>query len=161
MPGPLPKPPEERQRRNARDLGAVTAPTGEAPEPPADLVPAATAGWAAYWGDVVAGAIRPSDASLVDRWVRNLDRYHRMLSLADADPVVTGSTGQLKPNGLYALAYQIEASIKQDEQQLGIGPLNRLRLGVKIAEAQTSLADLTADAEGGADDDDPRAFLTG
>ncbi|MET8627944.1 hypothetical protein ABZW30_30095 [Kitasatospora sp. NPDC004669] len=159
MSGPLPKPPEERQRRNARDLGAVTAPSGELPQPPDGLCRPAVEGWSAYWGDVVAGALRPSDASLVDRWVRNLDRYHQTLALADAEPVVTGSTGQPKPNGLYALAYQIEASIRADEQQLGIGPLNRLRLGLKLAEVQTSLSDIAADVEGG--DDDPLAFLSG
>jgi hypothetical protein len=38
--------------------------------------------------------------------------------------------------------------------------LNRLRLGLKIAEVQTSLSDITADAEGG-EDDDPLAFLAG
>lgn len=109
---------------------------------------------------MIAGVLRPGDAPLVDRWVHNLDRYHRIMRLADKEPVVEGSTGQQKPNGLYDLAFKIEASIKQDEQQLGIGPLNRLRLGVKFAEGVKSLSDLTVDeAEG--DDDDPRAFLTG
>src|SRR5690349_19269748 len=121
---------------------------------------AATEAWNAYWSDVIGGALRPGDAPLIDRWVRNLDRYHRIMQLADAEPVVEGSTGQQKPNGLYDLAFKIEASIKADEQQLGIGPLNRLRLGVKIAEGAKSLADLTVDAEDG-DDDDPRAFLLG
>lgn len=160
MPGPLPKPAEERQRRNHRDLGLVTLPGGGVPQAPSGICAAAKDAWTSYWGDVVAGVVRPGDASLVDRWVRNIDRYHRIIGLADAEPVVTGSTGQMKPNGLYDLAFKIEASIKADEQQLGIGPLNRLRLGVKIAEGAKSLADLTADAEGG-DDDDPRAFLTG
>ena len=161
MPGPLPKPAEERQRRNARDLGAVSAPTGDIPDPPAELGADALAAWCSYWGDVVAGVVRPADASVATRWARNVDRYHRILSLADAEPVVTGSTGQPKPNGLYDLAFKIESSVRADEQQLGIGPLSRLRLGVKIAETAQSLADLTAEIEGGADDDDPRAFLTG
>ncbi|MEY9944898.1 hypothetical protein [Kitasatospora sp. GAS1066B] len=161
MPGPLPKPPEERQRRNARDLGTVTPPSDSPPDAPAGLGVDAVAAWVAYWGDVVAGVVRPADRSVATRWVRNVDRYHRVLALADAEPVVTGSTGQPKPNGLYDLAFKIEASVRADEQQLGIGPLSRLRLGVKIAETAASLADLTADAEGGADDDDPLAFLTG
>jgi len=160
VPGPLPKPSEDRQRRNARDVGTVTTLHTGPPDPPARLCVAAKAAWTAYWGDVIAGVVRPGDASLVDRWVHNVDRYHRMLRLADKDPVVEGSTGQMKPNGLYDLAFKIEASIKTDEQQLGIGPLNRLRLGVKFAEGVKSLADLTAEAEEG-DDDDPRAFLTG
>lgn len=130
------------------------------PAAPAKLCAAAVEAWDAYWTDVIAGVLRPGDAPLVDRWVRNLDRYHRIIRLADQEPVVEGSTGQQKPNGLYDLAFKIEASIKADEQQLGIGPLNRLRLGVKFAEGAKSLSDLTVDAEEG-DDDDPRAFLAG
>lgn len=130
------------------------------PKAPARLCVAAVDAWDAYWTDVIAGVVRPGDAPLVDRWVRNVDRYHRIMRLADKQPVVEGSTGQQKPNGLYDLAFKIEASIKADEAQLGIGPLNRLRLGVKIAEGAKSLADLTEEAEGD-DDDDPRAFLTG
>ncbi|GAA2137810.1 hypothetical protein GCM10009760_18620 [Kitasatospora kazusensis] len=162
MPGPLPKPAEQRQRRNARDLGAVSAPTGAIPDPPV-LGADALAAWCSYWGDVVAGVVRPADTSLAVRWARNLDRYHRILSLADAEPVTIGSTGQPKANPLYDLAYKIEASVRADEAQLGIGPLARLRLGVKLAEAQTSLADLAADidAEGVSADDDPRSLLTG
>lgn len=160
MSGPPPKPAEERQRRNARDVGLVAVPTAGPPEPPSGLCAAANEAWTAYWTDVIAGVVRPGDAPLVDRWIRNIDRYQRIMRLADKEPVVEGSTGQQKPNGLYDLAFKIEASIKADEQQLGIGPLNRLRLGVKFAEGAKSLADLTAEAEEG-DDDDPRAFLTG
>lgn len=159
MPGPPPKPAADRQGRHRTDLGVVQAADTRHKRPSKLCVPAAEA-WDAYWSDVVAGVVRPGDASLVDRWVRNLDRYHRIMRLADKEPVVEGSTGQQKPNGLYDLAFKIEASIKTDEQQLGIGPLNRLRLGVKIAEGAKSLADLTAEAEGD-DDDDPRAFLAG
>lgn len=159
MPGPPPKRAEDRQGRHRADLGIVRA-SDSRPAPPSRMCAAAKDAWEAYWDDVIAGVVRPGDAPLVDRWVRNLDRYHRIMRLADKEPVVEGSTGQQKPNGLYDLAFKIEASIKADEQQLGIGPLNRLRLGVKIAEGAKSLADLTAEAEGG-DDDDPRAFLTG
>jgi hypothetical protein len=159
MPGPPPKPAADRQGRHRNDLGIIRA-AGTSPEPPARLTAAAVEAWNAYWTDVIAGVLRPGDAPLVDRWVRNLDRYHRIIRLADQEPVVEGSTGQQKPNGLYDLAFKIEASIKADEQQLGIGPLNRLRLGVKFAEGAKSLSDLTVDAEEG-DDDDPRAFLTG
>ena len=159
MPGPPPKPAADRQGRHRTDLGLVPD-THRHPDPPAKLCAAAVEAWTAYWTDVIAGVLRPGDAPLVDRWVRNLDRYHRIIGLADKEPVVEGSTGQQKPNGLYDLAFKIEASIKGDEQQLGIGPLNRLRLGVKIAEGAKSLADLTAEAEEG-DDDDPRSFLSG
>lgn len=159
MSGPPPKPASDRQGRHRTDLGVVRSADSH-PSAPTKLCTQAVEAWDAYWTDVIAGVVRPGDAPLVDRWVRNLDRYHRIMRLADKEPVVEGSTGQQKPNGLYDLAFKIEASIKADEAQLGIGPLNRLRLGVKFAEGAKSLSDLTGDdAEG--DDDDPRAFLVG
>lgn len=103
--------------------------------------------------------MRPSDDTLVGRWVKNLDRYYRLLAEADAEPVVAGSTGQPRPNPIYDLAYKIEASIKDDEKQLGIGPLNRLRLGVALTEGAKSLTELNAEADEHAEDDDPRLAL--
>jgi len=73
---------------------------------------------------------------------RNVDRYYRLLAEADSEPVVAGSTGQPKGNPLYDLALKIEASIKEDEAQLGCGPLNRLRLGVALTESAKSLKEL-------------------
>ena len=161
MPGPPPTPAADRQRRNKRDLGTVTeALPDRVPPPPGRLSAAATRAWAAYWGDVIAGVVRPGDRPLIERWISNVDRYTRFMRLADREPVVVGSTGQPRPNPLYDLALKIEASIKADEQQLGIGPLNRLRLGVQLAEGAKSLADLTAEADEEGDDD-PRAFLRG
>jgi hypothetical protein len=158
MPGPAPKPAADRQRSNHTDLGLVYRPD-QIPDPPSKLCVAAKEAWTAYWSDVVAGAVRISDTSLVKRWISNVDRYLRLMRMADQEPVVAGSTGQPKTNSLYDLAFKIEASIKVDEAQLGIGPLNRLRLGVKLAEGAKSLADLT---EGEDDDDgdfDPRLAL--
>lgn len=161
MPGPAPKRTEDRQGRHRNDLGLVFK-VDQVPAAPAKLCAAARDAWNAYWSDVVAGCVRVSDESLVRRWADNVNRYHLLMRMADKEPMVLGSTGQPKPNPLYDLAYKIEASIKVDEQQLGIGPLNRLRLGVKLAEGAKSLSDLTADADGDGEDDDgfdPRLSL--
>lgn len=125
---------------------------------PKGLCREAVGAWEAYWVDVVAGVVRRSDEPLVERWARNLDRYYRLLATADADPIVTGSTGQPRPNPAYELGYKIEASIKDDEKQLGIGPLNRMRLGLALTEGRKSLTELNAEAESGANDD-PRALF--
>lgn len=71
--------------------------------------------------------------------------------------MVVGSTGQPRPNGLYDLVFKIEASIREDEKQLGIGPANRLRLGVALSESATSLAEINTEAAHAAD---PRTALT-
>ena len=124
---------------------------------PAGLCSSAQTAWAAYWSDVTSGVMRPADVTVALRWVRNLDRYHRLVSKADREPMVIGSTGQPRPNPLYDLVFKIEASIREDEKQVGIGPANRLRLGAQLAETAETLAQINAEdiSEG----DDPRAAL--
>jgi hypothetical protein len=157
MPGPPPKPAQRRQNRVTKSLGMVRT-AGKAPRMPRGLCQPAQAAWTGYWGDTVSGVTRESDTALVLRWVRNVDRYHRLIAEADRSPMVAGSTGQQRANPIYDLVLKIEASIKADEQQLGVGPLNRLRLGVAFSESAKSLAELNAEAE---DDgaDDPRLKL--
>jgi hypothetical protein len=126
---------------------------------PRGLCKPAQAAWDAYWGDVVSGVTRDSDASLVIRWAKNVDRYHRLIAEADRAPMICGSTGQQVANPIYGLALKVEASIKQDEQQLGIGPLNRLKLGTVFSETARSLAELNAEAAEGDSCEDPRLTL--
>jgi hypothetical protein len=157
MPGPPPKPAQRRQNRVTKSLGMVRA-AGKAPRMPRGLCKPAQDAWTGYWTDTVSGVTRESDNSLVLRWVRNLDRYCRLIAEADKSPMIPGSTGQQRANPIYDLAYKVEASIKADEQELGIGPMNRLRLGIAFSESAKSLAELNAEAEDDADDD-PRLTL--
>ena len=161
MPGPPPKAAARRQRSRrdiGGDIGALSKP-GKPPSLPRGLCQQAQTAWSAYWKDAVSGVMRSSDAPIVLRWVKNLDRYYRLLAEADSEPVVAGSMGQPRPNPIYDLVFKLEASIKADEQQLGCGPLNRLRLGVAMTESAKSLADLRAEAEADAENDDPRTTL--
>ena len=161
LPGPPPKSAARRQR-SKRDMGidiGVVDAVGPAPRMPADMCRPAQNAWRSYWTDVLSGVMRDADATLVLRWVKNLDRYHRLLAQADSEPVVMGSTGQPKANPIYDLIFKIETSIKDDEKQLGIGPLNRMRLGVALSESAKSLADLNAEVESDDEDDDPRTGL--
>jgi P27 family predicted phage terminase small subunit len=158
MPGPLPKPASRRQNRVTKSLGVVRT-AGKAPRMPRGLCKAAQDAWTGYWADTVSGVTRESDTSLLVRWVRNIDRYSRLIAAADRSPMVAGSTGQQRANPIYDLALKIEQSVKQDERQLGIGPMNRLRLGIAFNESAKSLAELNAEAEDDDADDDPRMVL--
>lgn len=161
MPGPTPKSAARRQR-SSRDMGAdigLVSSSGTAPKMPPRLCAPAKAAWNAYWGNVLSGVMLGSDSPMVLRWIKNVDRYYRLLGEADREPVVVGSTGQPRPNPVYDLALKFEASIKDDEKQLGIGPLNRLRLGVAVTESAKSLADLNAEAEEDDGEDDFRVAL--
>lgn len=162
LPGPAPKAAARRQRSKrdmGADIGLVTICGGVEPHMPSGLCSAAQSAWRDFWDDALCGVMRNPDASMALRWVKNLDRYYRLMASADGEPIVTGSTGQYRINPGYDLALKIEASIKADEQQLGIGPLNRLRLGVALSESAKSLADLNAEVEDDDEDDDPRAGL--
>jgi P27 family predicted phage terminase small subunit len=157
MPGPAPKQPGKRIRRATRQIGVVSA-AGKAPKMPSGLCQQAQDAWRGYFADVVSGVLRPADTPIVIRWVRNTDRYLRLLAEADREPVVAGSTGQAKPNPLYQLALAFEKSVREDELQLGVGPLSRLKLGAQLAEQAKTLSEINTEAaEGGTED--PRLTL--
>jgi hypothetical protein len=58
------------------------------------------------------------------------------------------------------LVFRIEQSIRDDEKQLGIGPLSRARLAWAEVESRISLADLDAEAEIAAHNDARLALIT-
>lgn len=159
MPGPPPKAAARRQR-SRRDMGAdigTVAKPGKPPAMPRGLCPQAQTAWNGFWGDTVSGIMRPSDAPIVKRWVKAVDRYYRLLAEADREPIVAGSMGQARANPIYDVVLRMETSIRADEAQLGVDPLNRLRLGVALTESAKSLADLNTEAE--TDAEDPRIIL--
>jgi len=149
---PTRKPASRRQNRVTQDVGIVRV-AGKPPRMPSGLCGPARAAWQGYWGDAVSGVMRDSDATLALRWIRNVDRLHRLLAEADRSPIVGPATNP-RPNALYRLCFKIEESVRSDEAQLGIGPAARLKLGLIVAAGAASLADLNAAAEADADDED-------
>jgi hypothetical protein len=156
MSGPAPKQPGKRIRKTTRSIGVVRS-AGRPPAMPRGLCEQAQEAWRSYFADAVSGVLRPPDATVAIRWVKNLDRYHRLLAEADSEPIVAGSAGQAKPNPLYGLALAFEKSIREDEAQMGIGALSRLKLGAQLSETAKTLADLNAEARGAVID--PRVTL--
>lgn len=157
MPGPPPKTRTRRvsrKRRHIADFGVVEGGAVVVPEMPRGLCRQAQEAWDEFWGDRVSGMSRSADAVVALRWVKHLDRYYRLLALADSEPVVKGSTGQPRPNPVYDLAFKIESAIAEAERQLGIGVLNRLRLGATFNDGALTLAQLNAIAEDDADEAD-------
>ncbi|MGH3094577.1 MAG: hypothetical protein ACRDMV_01085 [Streptosporangiales bacterium] len=123
--------------------------------------------WDAYWDDPVSQAQTGVDRGLLLRWIFNMDRYWRLIGEADGSPLTENSQGR-SANPLYAVALKVEASIKADEAQLGVGPKNRSALGIAIVSEQRSLADMNAryggDGGGGEDaerEQDPRLEAAG
>ncbi|WP_442407497.1 phage terminase small subunit [Mycobacterium sp.] len=156
-PGPAPKPAGKRIRKTTRSLGVVSVAGKRAPRMPAGLSAEVQAAWQAFWTSPVSGAMTPADTVVAIRWAKNSARRLKLIAEADREPLVSGSQGQSRPNPLYRLAMLLEASIRADEQQMGVGPLNRLRLGLALSESSRSLADLNIEVQ---ESDDPRAALT-
>lgn len=117
--------------------------------------------WAGAWADPVHVMWSVGDRPILLRWADALERAVRCLVDADADPIGTGSMGQPVENPLYGIADRALRVARECEQQLGIGALNRSRLGIEAVGAVRSLAELNAEYGPGAgggddDDDDPR-----
>lgn len=115
--------------------------------------------WNALWSDPVATALTPVDRPVVIRWAHSIDRALWALEQADAEPIAHGSMGQEVESPYYGIADKALRVAAQCEAQLGVGALNRARLGIALVAGEQSLMDLNAriaQAGGDDDDDDPR-----
>jgi hypothetical protein len=146
-------------RRNGRRVEIAASAMERLPLPrrePAWL-PETRKAWLALWGDPVASVLSPVDRPVLLRWADALDRASRTLAAADLDPVATGSMGQPVENPLYGVADKAVRTAQACEAQLGVGAMNRARLGLAVLAERASLMDLNARLMEGMDDDpDPR-----
>lgn len=149
-------------RRNGRHAELATGPTGVAYfDLPLtrDWRPDTRQAWVAFWSDPVASALTEVDRTVLLRWADNLDRVALLTETADKEPVCRGSMGQPVENPLYGSASRAMGVVEKCEAQLGIGALNRARLGIAIVTNKVALDDLNrkyAQPKEVADDDDPR-----
>lgn len=112
--------------------------------------------WKALFGDDrLASVLLPVDREVVIRWAHAVDDQIKALALAWESPVTKGSMDQEVPSPYFAIAKQAEATALECERQLGIGALNRARLGVAVL-TEAKLADLDEGFPGDADEPDPR-----
>lgn len=119
----------------------LEAPLTLAPKAPKGLGKRAKSLWKSYWASPVAAAIEISaDGYLVERWIRLVDELETVYPEFQDERVVTGSMGQLTLNPLGKYISDLQGQIARLEAQLGMGPLNRMRLGVAVGESK-----LTAD----------------
>lgn len=146
MPGPPPKPKDQRVRRNKRpEIGLLPARDAEAfiPKAPPGLLKKTRDVWDAYWRSSVSNAVDPdADAHRIRRWIMAVDEYERCLDVYRKGRLVRGSMGQPVLNPLAAQLNTLEGQIARAELELGLTPMARLRLGIEIGRAQLTAADL-------------------
>jgi P27 family predicted phage terminase small subunit len=137
--------------RNGRRAELSVVPGGRV-EPPDDLLPESLEVWDAYWADTASGVQTPADRGVLLRWIREYDRYLKLIAAADECPISQGSKGQDVASPLYALAERALAAAERAEKQLGVGALNRSNLGIAVISERKSLADLNSKYGGGGHD---------
>lgn len=143
---PVPKPKETRQRWALRpEIGLVKATPGSkviVPKPPKGLLKATLQRWRAYWLSPVSTAVDiGADGGRIERWIRAVDEWHRVGETFREQRLTTGSMGQAVLNPLAAYLATLETTISRAEQELGMTPMSRAKLGIVIGQEA-----LTADA---------------
>jgi P27 family predicted phage terminase small subunit len=117
--------------------------------------------WKALFDDLsLSSVLIPADRELVVRWAQSVDDWIKALESARETPIGKGSMGQDVASPYYSIAGHAMTVIVECERQLGIGALNRARLGIAVlAERAASLADLSSRFPGdggGGSERDPR-----
>jgi len=118
----------------------------------------ALAAWDGLRNDPVWRLFTTADRPILLRWVDAIDRAGRAFRRADRNPVVIGGNAQVTEHPSYTTAAKAIAIAERCEQQMGVGSLNKFRLGLTVNQAKKSLLELNEAFAGGAqdDDDDPR-----
>lgn len=146
---------DRRNGRRLEELGPTLEP--RLPRPRHTFEPTTLDAWDGFWTQDVAATVTEADWAIVWAWIEALDDAAKKRLTADLEPLVTGSMGQLVANPLYQVAASREAVALQCARQLGIGPRNRMDLGLALYNGQKARAEAAAaaaDAEGDEDDDD-------
>lgn len=143
--GPVAKPEDERQGRNDPVQVAVREKGLPIPVPPPELKPIVIELWNRLWSSPVGRVWDPDmDASMVERYARNLHHWHNAQDdLAILEDVIShGSQGQPVLHPLTQYIVQLEQRLGQMEDKLGLSPMSRARLGLTIAEGELTAAQL-------------------
>lgn len=125
------------------------------------FLPVSLAMWDAYWADTAATTQTAADVMMALTWIETYNDYRVKKAMADDEPMVEGSMGQMVANPLYTVAQaQLKISL-QCARQLGIGAKNRADLGITLLAEKQALDDINgryveAEVTGDVVDDDPR-----
>jgi P27 family predicted phage terminase small subunit len=137
----------------AQVLELVTTPAP--PEPPADVKnETVLAAWTNLWQADIARYIHASDMPTVHRLFRLYQEFEDALERYQLAPAVKGSQGQLRVNPFLDAAMKIETAIHRLENEVGLTPMARARLGLTTAAGHLTVEQINAMAERRARDGD-------
>jgi P27 family predicted phage terminase small subunit len=145
--GPLPKEEGARQNRRARSnlrlIEKYEADKPAVPQPPTGLSPERISDWHRYFGSQLAGLVQDTDMSAVRRLWGYYQQHDELTAIFAKSRLVAGSTGQPRMNPAADALLKLETAILRLENELGLTPSARLRLGITYADATNSLEKLT------------------
>lgn len=132
--GPLPKDPSKLHGHRPRPEAKrpVAQPDVEAPEPRDEWREDTRAAWTTYWSSELAAMTLPVDRPSITRLFSMYDQYARAMEVVGMALVVKGSTGQLRTNPLADHALRLDAAILRLENELGLTPAGRNRMGIAL-----------------------------
>ena len=132
--------------RPPRELTTVTPTRLRVPTAPIGLLPLTRRRWRELWLSQLAGIWdRQTDLSGITRYILELDKWFRYEVLVQKMPLVKGSKGQLRANPLAARMDAIAQHLRSLEEQYGLTPLSRLRLGIQFTTGRLSMDELLSD----------------
>lgn len=150
--------------RNGRQVALPGIVRDKVPAQPRGLKhPYSKALWRKYWGDVISNLVAESEIMIVERWIKNVDRYRTLIDRTDDSPTVStytenGELHMIRKNPSFDMAVKIDAMIRLDEAQIGYGPKNRAALGISVIQQAASLAEMNK--KYGGNNDAPNAEPT-
>jgi P27 family predicted phage terminase small subunit len=136
-------------------LALIAGEREEPPDPPAGLLRRTRDTWYAYWSSKVSQAVdRAADAQRLERWIHAVDQWHRAQRTLRKFPLVKGSMGQPVLSPLAEFVAKLERTIATAEEEFGMTPRARLKLGLHVADLARTAADLNAMINEDTDADD-------
>ena len=139
--GPLPKEEGRRQRERGRRNTALMAAfqPADVPDAPENLSDAQLEAWEEFFTSELAGLIKKTDLPVVRRLWTYYQQHEDLTIIFEKSKLVAGSTGQPRINPAHDALMKLETAIHRLENELGLTPSARLRLGITFADATNSI----------------------
>ena len=156
--GPLPKEEGKRQNRRATaNLKLVAQHDPDdviVPEPPEGMSETQVLSWQEFFNSELAQLVKHTDLASVRRLWGYYQQHEDLTRIFDKGRMVAGSTGQPRLNPALDGMVKLETAIHRLENELGLTPAARMRLGIMTADAAMSLDTLNERLQAKVVDDD-------
>ena len=115
---------------------------GPIPPAPGGLQAKSVERWEAFWRSKLAGYVDVgSDLHRLERWIADVDEFDRLRAAYDKERIVAGSMGQPRLNPIAGRLKDLERQIRDAEDQFGMTPAARLKLGISFGAGGPITAD--------------------